>query len=68
MRTMERLIFLRKDPLAAAVIVCLFAVGLIGLPYETVGALLSNDPLKASLSGMIVCRAAGLRQCSFCIA
>lgn len=60
MRTMERLIFLRKDPLAAAVIVCLFAVGLIGLPYENVGALLSNDPLKASLSGMIVCRAAGL--------
>lgn len=60
MRTMERLIFLRKDPLTAAVIVCLFAVGLIGLPYETVGALLSNDPLKASLSGMIVCRAAGL--------
>lgn len=60
MRTMERLIFLRKDPLTAAVIVCLFAVGLIGLPYENVGALLSNDPLKASLSGMIVCRAAGL--------
>ena len=60
MRTMERLIFLRKDPLAAAVIVCLFAVGLIGLPYESVGGLLSNDPLDASLSGMIVCRTVGL--------
>ena len=60
MRIMKGLLFLRKDPLTAAVIVCLFAVGLIGLPYERVGALLSEDMLNASLSGMIVCRAAGL--------
>ena len=60
MRTMRGLLFLRKDPVGAAVIVCLFAVGLIGLPYDQVGSWLSDDPLTASLSGLIVCRAAGL--------
>lgn len=59
MQVMKGLLFLRKTPVGGAVIVFLFAVGLIGLPAEQFGALFFRDKLAASLAGMVVCRALG---------
>ena len=55
---MRALLFLRKDPLGAAFIIYLFAVGLTGLPCEQVGRLFTDDPRIAPIAGMAVCRAA----------
>ena len=55
---MRALFFLRKDPLGAAFIIYLFAVGLTGLPCEQVGRLFTDDPRIAPIAGMAVCRAA----------
>lgn len=55
---MRALLFLRKDPLGAAFIIYLFAVGLTGLPCEQVGRLFTDDPRIATIAGMAVCRAA----------
>lgn len=54
---MRALLFLRKDPLGAAFIIYLFAVGLTGLPCEQVGRLFTDDPRIATIAGMAVCRA-----------
>ena len=54
---MRALLFLRKDPLGAAFIIYLFAVGLTGLPCEQVGRLFTDDPRIAPIAGMAVCRA-----------
>lgn len=54
---MRVLLFLRKDPLGAALIVYLFAVGLTGLPCEQIGRLFSDDARTASMAGMALCRA-----------
>lgn len=51
------LLFLRKDPLGAALILYLFTIGLTGLPCEQIGRLFSDDAHIATMAGMAICRA-----------
>lgn len=55
---MNKLLYLRRDPIGAAAIFFMFFIGLTGLPYMQAGEWFSSDAREASLYGLTLCRAA----------